>query len=84
MLCAGGHGRSIDILKARMLFEAAAKAGNASAQYCIGLLHARGEGMPQDFEQAAQWYLLAAHNGLISAAADPRSWHPFMSRPSLG
>lgn len=46
--------------EAARAFEPAALAGSAAAQYHLGLLHARGEGMSRDFVQAAAWFTRAA------------------------
>jgi TPR repeat protein len=44
--------------------ELAAKAGLSSAQYSLGNYYYGGEdGYPQDYEQAAYWYLKAAKGG---------------------
>ena len=40
---------------------------NASAQYNLGVLYARGQGVPQDFTEAAKWYQKAAEQGLAEA-----------------
>ncbi len=63
-----------------------AAAGNASAQYNVGVMFERGMGVPPDFSEAAHWYELAAQSGHRAAivnlahlyerglgvAADPR------------
>ena len=43
--------------------RARAEAGDASAQYNLGLMHAEGRGVPQDFAEAATWYRKAAEQG---------------------
>ncbi len=40
-----------------------AKQGYAKAQYNLGLMYARGHGVPQDFAKALQWYRNAALQG---------------------
>lgn len=49
--------------EAAALFTPAAEAGNASAQYHLGLMHARGEGVPKDLARAAGWFERAATGG---------------------
>ncbi len=44
-----------------------AREGNARDQYLVGLLYERGQGLPQDYTQAAQWYGKAAKQGLAKA-----------------
>jgi uncharacterized protein len=46
--------------EAHRAFEPPAAAGNASAQYHLGLLYARGEGVTRDFTEAAAWFTRAA------------------------
>ena len=41
-------------------FRALALGGDAAAQYRLGLMYAKGQGIPQDYSQAASWYLKAA------------------------
>ena len=42
-------------------------AGEAQAQYAIGLRYASGRGVPQDDAEAVAWYRLAAEQGLARA-----------------
>ena len=46
---------------------ARAKAGQAEAQYILGVLYYLGQGVPQDFVQAANWYRKAAEQGGVEA-----------------
>ena len=41
--------------------------GDAVAQFELGVLYAFGRGVPQDYEEAARWYRLAADQGHASA-----------------
>ena len=40
-----------------------AEQGNAGAQVSLGLMYARGEGVPQDYEKAVEWWSRAAEQG---------------------
>lgn len=40
-----------------------ADAGDSRAQYQIGVLHYRGEGLPQSYVEAAKWFRKAADRG---------------------
>ena len=40
-----------------------AEQGDANSQYNLGLLYARGQGVPQDYKQALTWYQKAADKG---------------------
>jgi uncharacterized protein len=44
-------------------FQSLAAQGNAEAQNNLGELHAKGQGVPQDYAQARQWYEKAAAHG---------------------
>lgn len=41
-------------------FRELALGGNAAAQYRLGLMYAKGQGVTQDYSQAALWYIKAA------------------------
>jgi TPR repeat protein len=44
-----------------------AEGGDSRAQYQLGLMYYRGEGLPQDFARAALWYRRAAERGDVDA-----------------
>jgi len=44
-----------------------AEAGDARAQFNVGLFYAQGLGVPQDHAEAAKWYRLAASQGYAPA-----------------
>lgn len=44
-----------------------ANQGDASAQNDLGLMYAAGQGVPQNYEQAAIWYAKAANQGVTAA-----------------
>jgi hypothetical protein len=43
--------------------RAAAQSGDANAQYNLGVMYEYGQGVPQDYAQAAYWYRKAAEQG---------------------
>ena len=45
----------------------AAEQGDATAQFNLGVMYAKGEGVPQDDAEAVQWYRLAAEQGHAEA-----------------
>jgi len=49
----------VDALRVR------AEAGDAVAQYSLGVSYATGRGVPQDYAEAVLWYWLAAEQGVI-------------------
>lgn len=46
---------------------APAEQGDARAQYLLGMLYATGDGVPQDYKEAAKWFHKAAEQGDVSA-----------------
>ena len=44
-----------------------AKAGNTDARYWLGVMYEIGQGVPQDYAEAAKWYRKAAVQGLAEA-----------------
>ena len=40
-----------------------AEQGDAGAQYNLGFMYSNGEGVPQDYAEAAKWYRMAADPG---------------------
>jgi len=47
-----------------------AEQGDASAQYNLGLMYDKGEGVPQDYKTAVKWYTLAAEQGFADAQSN--------------
>ena len=48
-------------------FRSLAERGNAKAQAALGVIYARGQGVPQDDVEAVRWYRRAAERGLAGA-----------------
>jgi len=48
-------------------YRLAAEQGNAIAQANLGVMYEDGEGVPQDYKEAAKWYRLAAEQGEADA-----------------
>ena len=46
-----------------MLCRTSAANGDASAQYTLGHMYYNGNGVPQDYQEAAKWHRLAAKQG---------------------
>ena len=44
-----------------------AEQGNIKAQYNLALMYYKGEGVPQNYEEAIKWYNKAAEQGNIKA-----------------
>jgi hypothetical protein len=55
--------QSGDFATAYATWLPSAEAGDAAAQYLVGLLHDQGQGVPEDANEAALWYRLAAEQG---------------------
>jgi len=52
------------------LFHLGAEAGNARAQYDLGIAYLRGQGVQQDDAKAAHWLSLSANHGYAPAQTD--------------
>ena len=44
-----------------------AENGYAGAQFILGLMYDEGQGVPQDYAEAATWYRMAAEQGYVTA-----------------
>ncbi|MCH9750275.1 MAG: sel1 repeat family protein, partial [Proteobacteria bacterium] len=44
-------------------WQSLADQGDADAQYSLGLMYAKGDGVLKDYKQAAKWYQKAADQG---------------------
>ena len=51
-------------------FRLAAEQGNAAAQYNLGQMYRKGQGVPQDYAEAVKWYRRAADQGDAYAQHD--------------
>ena len=60
LFCTPAFGQSYDLLTR-------AETGDVSAQMMLGDMFAAGEGVPQDYVEAARWYRLAAKRGIAKA-----------------
>jgi TPR repeat protein len=56
-----------DYAAAMQEWQPLAEQGEAHAQYNLGLLYARGQGVPRDYAKAAEWYRKAAEQGVPAA-----------------
>jgi TPR repeat protein len=56
-----------DFATAERLFRSLAEHGNAIAQYNLGAMYYKGEGVPQSYPEAVFWYRHAAWQGDASA-----------------
>ena len=59
----GTNGQPVNLPDAVKYLTQAAQKGQAVAQYRLGTLYERGQGVPADGAQAAHWYELAANQG---------------------
>ena len=53
-------------------YLAAAKAGDAAAQYNLGVCYYNGDGVPKDLTQAAYWFRKSAEQGDADAADEQK------------
>jgi TPR repeat protein len=59
--------KSQDYATAYRLYRSLADSGNVYAQGIIGIMYAKGEGVPQNDAEAVKWYRLAADQGNAEA-----------------
>ena len=59
--------KSGDYATALREFTPLAEQGYASAQFNLGLMYDKGQGVPQDYKTAVKWYRLAAEQGYADA-----------------
>ena len=59
-----------DYATAAQKFKKAAEQGDADAQYNLGSMYFRGDGVEQDYVEAVKWYTLAAEQGYARAQAE--------------
>jgi hypothetical protein len=53
-----------------------AKQGDASAQFSLGIMYYKGQGVPQDYAEAVRWYRKAADQGnVVAQTALRRMYH---------
>ena len=64
---AGCNDAGADFAALRAETEQRARAGQAEAQYDLGVMHYRGDGVPRDFKQARAWFLKAAAQNFAEA-----------------
>ena len=55
--------KSGDFATALREWKPLAEQGNAAAQYNLGQMYRRGQGVPHDYKTAVKWYRLAAEQG---------------------
>jgi uncharacterized protein len=58
-----------DFKTAFKLWLPLAEKQNRRAQFHLGVLYEKGQGIPQDYNEASKWYLLAAEQGYTTAKA---------------
>jgi localization factor PodJL len=59
----GTNGSAVNLPDGVKFLTQAAEKGQAVAQYRLGTLYARGQGIPADTAKAAHWYEMAANQG---------------------
>ncbi len=57
-----------DYATARRLWTPLADQGIVGAQFNLGLMYYTGQGVPQNYAEAAKWYRRAANRGLAEGA----------------
>jgi TPR repeat protein len=73
---ANGYYKQKNYKDAARLYKAAAEAGDVYSQYSLGFMYRRGQGVPEDFDKAAEWLVKAAENGSEAAEKELDSIMP--------
>ena len=68
-----------DYTRALLSFGQAAAQGDAIAQYNLGLMHARGQGIRKNYVEAHKWWSLAEASGDRSAGKNRRAVEKLMT-----
>ena len=55
---------------AMYVFEQRAVEGDAVAQFCLAFMYKHGKGVPQNFQDAIEWYIRSAEQGFVPAQND--------------
>ena len=63
-----------DYETAYKLFLPLAEQGNTDAQYNLGVSYRDGQGVQQDYKEAAKWYRLSAEQGFAKAQEMAKKW----------
>ena len=64
-----------DKMRAVDLFQRAAAKGNLDAQYNLGVMYEKGQGVRKDYKKAMKWLLLAANQKVAEAQYDIASMY---------
>ena len=72
-----------DFATARTQFETLANHGDKDAQFILGDMYAKGQGVPRDKVEAWKWYQLAAAGGAPDAAQAAAALGRQMTQPQL-
>jgi TPR repeat protein/uncharacterized RDD family membrane protein YckC len=56
-----------DFVQASKLFQSLAEQGDMFAQFNLGVMYTKGQGLAQDYNQAVDWFRKAAEQGLAGA-----------------
>jgi uncharacterized protein len=59
-----------DFATAVPIFRTLANQGNSYAQYTLGIMYVKGQGVTQDYSEGMKWIRLAADKGLVIAQTD--------------
>ena len=61
--CMSAYNRGVDHRKSFIVCRPLAEQGVSHAQNALGEMYMYGEGIPQDYNEAAKWFRLAAEQG---------------------
>jgi hypothetical protein len=79
-----GRGVARSFAEARAWYLEAAEQGDAQAQYNLGVIYGKGQGVEIDYVEAGMWLTLAGESGHEGAAALVETLRPLLSDDQLG
>ena len=72
-----------DYKTAYKLWLPLAEQGNAKAQYNLGVMYGKGQGVPQDYKEAVKWWNLSGSNGFKDAVTNRNIVEKKMSKQKI-
>ena len=72
-----------DYKEAVRLYRLSAEQGDADAQYNLGLMYAKGQGVPQDYVLAHMWWNISGSNGYKDAVTNRNIVEKKMSKQQI-
>jgi hypothetical protein len=63
-----------DYAQTLKIFRSLVAQGDANAQFNLGVMYYKGQGVTQDYKEAVKWYRLATAQGVSRCSIQPRCY----------